>query len=96
MQIKPVGKMTIQFWLLLKNNYPLLTDIRAHMTRRKHFHNFEKTLFAVEADCLNFVEHLIAFQEHLMLVLHHFNVIYNVIIPEDFGIIINISNPEKD
>ena len=43
-------KVTIQYWLLLKNNYPSMTDFRTRMTFRKHFLNFEEILFAVEAD----------------------------------------------
>ena len=89
-------KVAIWFWLLLKNNYPLLTDIRTRMARRKHFRKFEEILFAVEVDCLIFVEHLIACQELLLLVSLHFNVIDVVMVTEDFGITINIINPDKD
>ena len=89
-------KVTIQFWLLLKNNYPLLTDIRTHMARRKHFRKFEEILFAVEVDCLIFVENLIACQELLLLGPRHFNVIDVVMVPENFGITINIINPDND
>ena len=89
-------KVTIQFWLLLKDNYPLLTDIRTRMTPRKDFRKFEEILFAVEVDSLIFVEHLIACQELLLLGPRHFNVIDVVMVTEDFEITINIINPDKD
>ena len=89
-------KVTIQFWLLLKNNYPLLTDIRTRMARQKHFRKFEEILFAVEVDSLIFVEHLIACQELLLLAPRHFNVIDVVMVTEDFEITINTINPDKD
>ena len=96
MQINAVVKVTIQFWLLLKNNYPLLTDIRTRMARQKHFRKFEEFLFAVEVDCLIFVEHLIACQELLLLGPRHFNVIDVVMVPEDFEVTINIINPDNN
>ena len=89
-------KVTIQLWLMLKNNYPLLTDIRIRMACRKHFRKFEEILFAVEVDCLICVEHLLACQELLLLEPCHFNIVDVVIVPEDFEITINITNPDKD
>ena len=93
---KRMVKVTILFWLLLKNNYPLLTNIRIRMARRKHFRKFEEILFAVEVDCVIFVEHLIACQELLLLGPRHFNVIDVVMVTEDFGITINIINPDNN
>ena len=47
-------KSDISVWLLLINNYPLLTDILTHMIRRKYFYNFEEIRFAVESRLPNF------------------------------------------
>ena len=95
MQINALVKVTIQFGLLLKNNYPLLTNIRTRMTCRKHFHNFEEILLAVEGDCLIFVEHLIACQKLLLLVPRHFNIIDVVMVLEGFKFPSILSTPTK-
>ena len=65
------------------------------MARHKHFHNFEEILFALEAVCMIFLEHLIAFQELFLLEPCHFGVINVVTVPEDFGITTNIINTEQ-
>ena len=96
MQTNAMVKVTIQFWLLLKNNYPLLTDIRTRVVPRKHFRKFEEILFAVEVDCLIFVEQLIVCEELLLLGPRHFNVIDMVMVPENFGITNNIIKPDNN